>query len=284
MILRRDLPLFLILLSLSTLVLGDDDSFDCHVQLGGLKYDLSHLEHKTVKHDHPSPPTREELVIDISLCSDLKIEDSIPKDDQCPTGTRICLTKINWKGEDTRVTAVVPVAQTATLQPSYATLPSAKGLSVVLYGSAYPHPINSTETQQSANISILCNPDAPTDSSPTYTSYDGGRLELEWVSPAGCGFQGDSDNDKDESKSPGNSSSGALSSVGWFFLVLLLAFAAYMGLGAYYQYSTYGASGLDLIPHRDFWMEVPYMLKDVVSHLCSTVRPRRSSRGGYIAV
>ena len=36
--------------------------------------------------------------------------------------------------------------------------------------------------------------------------------------------------------------------------------------------------------HRDFWREVPYMLRDVVSHLCSTVRPRQSSRGGYIAV
>lgn len=37
--------------------------------------------------------------------------------------------------------------------------------------------------------------------------------------------------------------------------------------------------------HRDFWKEVPYMLSDVVSHLCSTVHPRRtSSRGGYISV
>lgn len=37
--------------------------------------------------------------------------------------------------------------------------------------------------------------------------------------------------------------------------------------------------------HRDFWKEVPYMLSDVVSHLCSSVRPRRAAaRGGYIAV
>lgn len=28
----------------------------------------------------------------------------------------------------------------------------------------------------------------------------------------------------------------------------LLAFVAYFGLGAYYNYSTYGASGVDLIP------------------------------------
>lgn len=82
---------------------------------------------------------------------------------------------------------------------------------------------------------------------------------------------------------------------------ILLAFIAYFGLGAYYNYSTYGARGMDLIPyvyafwltgdiseylsrHRDFWQEVPYMLKDVISHLCTSVHPRRSSRGGYVAV
>src|SRR5438477_10087003 len=30
---------------------------------------------------------------------------------------------------------------------------------------------------------------------------------------------------------------------------LLLAFASYFGLGAYYNYSTYGATGVDLIPY-----------------------------------
>lgn len=29
---------------------------------------------------------------------------------------------------------------------------------------------------------------------------------------------------------------------------MLLALLAYFGLGAYYNYSTYGASGIDLIP------------------------------------
>jgi hypothetical protein len=39
---------------------------------------------------------------------------------------------------------------------------------------------------------------------------------------------------------------------------LLLAFAAYFGLGAYYNYSTYGASGADLIPYvSKFWLCFP---------------------------
>jgi autophagy-related protein 27 len=81
---------------------------------------------------------------------------------------------------------------------------------------------------------------------------------------------------------------------------------SYFALGAYYNYSTYGATGLDMMPwvplyyllgfplqailtpasprHRDFWREVPYMLRDVVNHLCASFRPRHSSRGGYIVV
>lgn len=46
-----------------------------------------------------------------------------------------------------------------------------------------------------------------------------------------------------------------------------------------------GASGWDLVPHRDFWRDVPYLAKDVVSHLFSSVRGnQRSTRGGYVSV
>ncbi|KAJ7072307.1 autophagy-related protein 27-domain-containing protein [Mycena amicta] len=106
---------------------------------------------------------------------------------------------------------------------------------------------------------------------------------LSGSTPAGCGFLGSEEPPSDDKKSPEDSRphSGGLSSIGWFLLLLVLGFATYMGLGAYYQYSTYGAQGLDLIPHRDFWTELPVLLRDV---LCTAVRPRRSSRGGYIAV
>jgi hypothetical protein len=115
-------------------------------------------------------------------------------------------------------------------------------------------------------------------------------LSVEWSHAAGCGFIGDEDDDESsgggsDDKDKGGKQERVGSGIGWFFLVLLLAFIAYFALGAYYNYTTYGASGVDLIPHRDFWQEVPYMARDVISHLCSSVRPRRSSaRGGYLAV
>ncbi|KAJ7462331.1 autophagy-related protein 27 [Mycena galericulata] len=278
-------PLFLLLLSWSILVVAFDEPFDCLLQVGGLKYDLTLLPgEQTISRDERStPPTSEVDRVDVSLCSDLKHREDILDIDQCPPGTRVCFTKINRKDNVDRIVSVIPIAQTSILNPTYGALSSPKGLWLSLNGGLYPHPIDATDTPQSVNITILCDPNASS-SAPVFTSYDGARLALEWTSPAGCGFKGENEN---EGETPGNdkSGSGSLSSVGWFLLLLLCAFATYMSLGAYYNYSTYGASGVDLIPHRDFWLEVPYMLKDVFSHLCSTVRPRRSSnRGGYIAV
>jgi len=262
-----------------------EDPFECRFQLNGFKYDLESLKDEhTVARERATPPTRELDSVRLSLCSDLKHQDDIEEVDQCPPGTRVCLTKINRKVDSAdRVVAVIPIAQTATLNPTYTKLSSPKGVSIRLHGSLYPHPINTTDAQQSVNLTVLCDTVLGT---PQFVSYNGAQLDLEWSAPAGCGFTGD---DEDEGEGPekgeSGSGSGSLSSVGWFLLLLLVAFATYMGLGAYYNYSTYGASGVDLIPHRDFWMEVPYMLRDVFSHLCSSVRPRRSSnRGGYIAV
>ncbi|KAJ7703174.1 autophagy-related protein 27 [Mycena rosella] len=283
---NMDLPLFLLLLSWSTAVMASDEPFDCRFQVGALSYDLSPLEsEQVITRDRPTPPTREVDSVRLSLCSDLKHEDDVSEEDQCPPGTRVCLTKINYKDDAKRIVSVIPIAQTsATLNPVYKTLSSPKGVSVLLHGSPYPHPINVTDAQQSVNITFLCDTsDPPT--SPKFTSYDGAQLNLEWSTPQGCGFAADGGNHENEDSGNEKSGSGSLSSVGWFLLLLLVAFAAYMGLGAYFNYTTYGASGVDLIPHRDFWMEVPYMLRDVLSHLCSTVRPRRSAnRGGYIAV
>jgi len=283
---KDSLPLFLFLLSWPIIVTALDGTFNCKEPLpvGDLKFDLSSLdkEHSAVR-ERPTPPSSEVDTVKISLCSDLEKVD-LPEGDQCPPGTRVCFTKTNKKdGGNERVVSVIPMAQTAVLDPSYEQLSSPKGVSILLHGSSYPLPNNDTETPQSVNVKLLCE---NTNSEPAIVSYDGAVLEIEWRCSAGCNT-GDGGSPVDDGETPEKDKpgSGGLSSMGWFLLLLILAFAMYMGFGAYYNYSTYGARGMDLIPHRDFWMEVPYMLRDVVSHLCSVVRPRRSShRGGYIAV
>ncbi|EIN11688.1 hypothetical protein PUNSTDRAFT_50585 [Punctularia strigosozonata HHB-11173 SS5] len=269
------------------LVLGAnaaDDDFDCHVKLGASQYDLTKLEGlHSLTHNWDSPPSKVSDRFEWNLCQDLEVHGDVKEEDQCPSGTRVCLTRSYQKGEDPdRIYAVVPLAKTPDLRPEYKQLKSPDGLSVVLHGSNYALS-NSTAVPQSVAFSLLC---SSSSSEPEFVSYNGSQLEVTWSNPSGCSTKGSDTPDKpqeDDTRGGNKSSSG--SSIGWFFLVMLLALIAYFALGAYYNYSTYGATGSDLIPHRDFWREVPYMLRDVVSHLCSTFRTRpSSSRGGYIAV
>ncbi|KAK0461077.1 autophagy-related protein 27 [Desarmillaria tabescens] len=261
-----------------------DDELDCHITVSpSVKFDLTSLggEH-TVSRRRDTPPTTMVDSVRLDLCSELSSQGGVNERDQCPSHTRVCLTKTNEKEDaDDRIISVIPIVQTSTANPSYKALSSPKGLSVIMHGPSY----TSGSVTQSFNLTLLCDPDA-SNSDPTFTSYDEAELRLEWRSPAGCSF-GENNGGGGGSTGPGDGpvEESVGSGLGWFFLVLLLAFLAYFGLGAYYNYTTYGASGKDLIPHRDFWQEVPYMLSDVASHLCSSVRPRRSSsRGGYIAV
>jgi len=259
------------------------DPFDCHVSLSDSRqYDLTSLAgEKTVQRERVTPPSTTFDAVRFDLCADLPKKDDVAEADQCPSGTRACLTMTNRKGNsDTdRIFAVIPLAVTDVLQPEFSSLTSPKGLSVLFHGASYP---TTNPVAQSFQLSLICN---TTDASPTFVGYDGAQLRAEWHTPAGCDFSappgapGSPDKDSDGSNGGGKERVG--SGIGWFFLLFLLAFAAYFALGAYYNYSTYGASGLDLIPHRDFWMDVPYLLRDVVAHLCSAIRPNRS---GYIAV
>jgi len=212
------MSLFLLLLSLSITALAFEDPFDCHFQANGLKYDIEALngEH-TVSRERDTPPTHEIHSVTFSLCSDLKHQEGIPDVDQCPLGTRVCLTKINRKdGDSDRIVSVIPIAQTSELDPSYDRLSSPKGVSIFLHGSLYPHPINTTDAEQSVNITLLCDTNL---GKPEFVSYDGARLVLEWAAPAGCGFEGEGEKDGGESPGKGESGSGSLSSMGWFLLL-----------------------------------------------------------------
>ena len=120
------------------------------------------------------------------------------------------------------------------------------------------------------NVTLFCDKE---ETDPKFVSYDGQQLAVEWTTPDACPLS-DGDGDKPEDSKPGsggneNPTSGRVGSgIGWFFLMyvsnsrkvpnhrpippfsrLLFAFAAYFAIGAYYNYSTYGARGLDLIPY-----------------------------------
>ncbi|KAF5355116.1 hypothetical protein D9756_005315 [Leucocoprinus leucothites] len=280
------------LLSLPSRILADEQKpFDCHVTVAsGAEFDLTKLVGlQTLERTRDSPPTTNIDTLRFNLCHDLEPVEGVDDQDQCGKGVRACLTTKNKKsGQSDRIVSVVTLAESTSTYSATASPTDPKFLNIVFDGPKYPHPADSTPISQKFNVTVLCDPDSTSD--PKFVSYDGSTLDLEWSAPAGCPKSADTKPPKDDNDNKGGNGDGSKeeenvgSGLGWFFLVILLAFVAYFVLGAYYNYSTYGARGMDLIPHRDFWQEVPYMLKDVISHLCSSVHPRRSSRGGYVAV
>ncbi|KAH9961290.1 autophagy-related protein 27 [Russula dissimulans] len=254
---------------------------NCHPSIGDDAYDFSALSgDHAVSRTRSSPPTNMTDTLLFNVCGEISSPGDVNPGDQCPSGTWACLTKTNIKhGESDRVVAVVPIAQEQELRAEYTRLTSPPGVKITLHGPSYPSSTTLEPTPQAFVLDLLC---AGEQSEPQFKSYNGSQVIVEWHAPAGCGSRSGSPPEKD-GKSPEKEAVG--SGVGWFFLLLFIAFAGYFVLGAYYNYTTYGATGVDLIPHRDFWREVPYMLRDVVSHLCSSFQSRHSSsRGGYISV
>ncbi|KAH9994009.1 autophagy-related protein 27 [Russula vinacea] len=267
---QRETPsLWLLLLLLISAASCQPDA-ECRMSIGDHMYDFSALSgDHTVSRSRSLPPTNMTDTLRFNVCKELSPLEGVGSGDQCSSGTWACLSKTNIKqGESDRVIAVIPIAQEPELQAEYTQLSSPRGVKITLHGPSYPSATTSEPTPQVFVLNLLCETE---ETEPQFQSYDGARAVVEWSAPSG--------------KSPEKEAEAVGSGIGWFFLLLLIAFAGYFALGAYYNYTTYGATGVDLIPHRDFWREVPYMLRDVVSHLCSSFQSRHStSRGGYISV
>lgn len=115
---------------------------------------------------------------------------------------------------------------------------------------------------QKARIEMQCDADA-SETAPTVDEYDagGGVLYLTWRTFAACptggeapappppsgdedggGDKGEREGDKGGDRDPVGHSAG-LGFFGWFFTLLFVAALAYFGVGAYHNYTTYGATG-----------------------------------------
>ncbi|EJD52777.1 hypothetical protein AURDEDRAFT_111337 [Auricularia subglabra TFB-10046 SS5] len=263
----RGLPLPLVCLTLAAALAHAADA--CTVTAGGATYELP-AGVRTATRKTEQPPSTKHETISFDLCADLPRDEKLPEGDQCPSTTRACLVESFVKGDTSLITAVIPVGFSDPKNIEYASMQNSKGLEATFGGGAY------MKNTQSFKISLLCAPEA---SDPKFGDYAHNVATVEWTTPAGCAKRNDRDGDNNPKPPPTGSSGGSLR---MFFLLFVLAFVAYFAIGSYYNYNTYGASGWDVIPHKDFWRELPYLLRDLASHLCSAFQPR--SRSGYVAV
>jgi autophagy-related protein 27 len=134
---------------------------------------------------------------------------------------------------------------------------------MTLHGPPYPSSTTLEPAPQEFVLNLLC---ATEVSEPEFKSYDGNRVVVEWSAPPGCSFRSEVPAEEGD-KTPEREVEAVGSGIGWFFLLfvfcfaskrdkslmwttprLLIVFASYFALGAYYNYTTYGATGVDLIP------------------------------------
>jgi hypothetical protein len=147
------------------------------------------------------------------------------------------------------------------------------------------------------------------DDGPVFESYSDGILTASWSSPDACPKASDGSEDapiQSGEKAKGGGIGSFFKGIFWFtFFGLLIYFvvgkyACYINqslhrlsklqylLGIYYNYSTYGSRGVDLLPHKDFWMDLPSMAGDLFSHLASNIRGSGTGgstrRSGYTSL
>ncbi|GAA5925272.1 hypothetical protein JCM1841_001916 [Sporobolomyces salmonicolor] len=265
-------------------------TFDCKgLSVDGSSYDLSKLGGvHTFEVSTPTPPTVTKTQYQLSLCSPLPEHSGSP-DDACPSGTRICMSTYSTRpGLEDRLLSVVPIAGDINGTDGQAKAIQIEGVKVdeawllEMSGGQY------NGVDQRARIEMRCDQSA-TETVPTVKDYDSksGVLELKWVTSAACPTSAGGndppppskpDEDEpptDDEREPPSSGMGFL---GWFFTLLFLGLIAYFAFGSYNNYTTYGATGWDMIPHRDVWRDLPYVVMDLFKGRGG------GSRSGYSAL
>ncbi|GAA6007647.1 autophagy-related protein 27 [Rhodotorula paludigena] len=275
-------------------------AWDCSLSLGSAHLNLAQVDavhswETTVQ----TPPSVTKTRYALSLCSALPDPSSSAPEDDCPHGTRLCMRAFSSRlGLEDRLLSVVPVAGELDGGPAFE--PSAKEKDGEKADQAWVLELGGGKyngVEQRARIEMRCDPNAK-ETSPTVEDYDSkaGVLSLKWTTFAACPTNSDSrpppsegDNKPDDDGGGGSGGrdqdgardpvghSGGLGFFGWFLTLLVVAFVAYFAIGSYQNYTTYSATGWDMIPHRDVWRDLPYVVADLF-------KGRGGSRNGYSAL
>ena len=273
--------------------------FDCaKVKLSSVQsFDLSRIPFPvSTSNIESTPPSETRTTIDIDLCKPLAANPDRSEADQCPRGTRICITIESIKDDRTTVIQAIPVAYSgdgggsriqAVAEFGDSLDGGERAIKLELPGADY------AGRKQKTKLELVCDKAAAQDAKPTARKYDraDGQLEIRWPTRFACssdGGSGGGSNPPPSQTDPGSggeigsdTDTGGGGFFSWLFFLLFLGLAIYMGLGMYNNYNQYGATGWDLVPHRDFWRESPYIAKDAASHVWRSVAGGSSSGGGF---
>lgn len=251
------------------------DGFDCkNIDFGhGVPMDLSPVFADgplNVTLEKDTPPSTTITTVSLDLCKPLEINTSMDTSEQCPKDTHVCTIVKHRRGSSEQVDWVIPSGGSPTdgYTKSYSDL-SNMNFMLDIEGTTW------SNYTQYTTLNILCSAKQMTSTQLRLDQFEPsrGKLKLVLLTPIPC-----------PSTRHGQllPERGLLSSLFWIILVVV---ALYLGVGIWYNYSHYGSNGWDVLPHRDFWREVPYMVQDAFRHVQRTMsQPSPApgmSRSGY---
>ncbi|CAO3639377.1 unnamed protein product [Mucor hiemalis] len=264
-----------------------------------LQLDLGQLNKEFIVYQNTTrPPSVESIVNQINICDPLPIPDEPNNGDICKKGSLICRrTIIVKKDKDNKdvetVFTVQPIAVDADNKLNAEFKPINTEADPTKNGYQYILTLNGGEYNnqaQSASITLECDEtqkrsDRAKD--PVVVSYNNNVLNLQWKTVFACatkvGEKVPDNKDGDKKPEEGEKPKG-MSGIGIFFTLVIVLAGIYFVGGAFYNFKMYNARGLDLIPHRDFWLDLPYLIRDLFAHIVDSVMSRRRGSGGYVAV
>ncbi|KAL8725183.1 MAG: hypothetical protein Q9166_007513 [cf. Caloplaca sp. 2 TL-2023] len=275
-------------------------SLDCsNIRDDKTSFDISPLGNPIsvmTSEDHSPSPTMTNTTFTIDVCKPLKKAKGIPKEEDCPNGSRVCGIQrlINTFKNSTSFEAAIPIAGQYTLHggteldPEITRLKTSssandrekEGFRLELHGPKYPA---KDGKKQKAVIEFLCLDKAEE------------KAERDLVARKD---QDDEDGEEDHSATGDIADDGHggtlkyldYSMVGESKVLSLewrtnifLATAAYLIFGSWLNYNRYSARGWDLVPHSETIRDIPYIFKDWMRRVVNTLQGG-GSRGGYSAV
>ncbi|KAL8706633.1 MAG: hypothetical protein Q9201_000330 [Fulgogasparrea decipioides] len=266
--------------------------------------------------DNSPSPTMTNTTFTIDICKPLKKAKGIPKEEDCPNGSRdlyaesMCIVcgierVVNTFENRTSFRAAIPIAGQYTLHggteldPSITRLKTSssasdrekEGFRLELHGQKYPA---KNGRRQKAVIEFLCL-DKAEERDLTAMREEG---EEDEVIGALKEEAEDDDGEEDHSATGETADDGhggtlkyldyavvgddKVLSLEWRTNIFL-ATAAYLIFGSWLNYNRYSARGWDLIPHSETIRDIPYIFKDWMRRVVNTLQGG-GSRGGYSAV
>ncbi|KAL9100830.1 MAG: hypothetical protein Q9163_003841 [Psora crenata] len=254
----------------------------------------------------------------INVCRPLKKTKGVPKEEDCPNNSRVCAIQrvADDSTDETPKPRIIPIAGDFSLStggdlnPQWTRLKSSassadrekEGLRLELNGGKYDG------QKQKAIVEFLCLADGYQEDarrqqlSQAYDEEDkkhsstgeeaddghGGKLKfhswedeekvkvlrLDWHTKYAC------ENAKDPEY---DSKSGHWGFFTWFIIIVFMSVAAYLVFGSWLNYNRYSARGWDLVPHSETIRDIPYLFRDWMRRVVSTVQGG-GARGGYSAV